>query len=199
MDRRSPLNGYQGARNDIDELRSSQQYVTVLVYFDQFLLARYRCSPLARPDREWLQAPGAGRASIVEKVFKENPSIRARRTSSFTRLTIPITRRSPRRPRAYGGIAPSAAHALHMPSHIFVQRGMSKDVRESNIVGYKAAAELNARMELAEGPRGFPHARLAAVRELMLGNIDEAKAERRVREAGGGPQSLPTAAFATAT
>ena len=32
--------------------------------------------------------------------------------------------------RAYAKIAPSAAHALHMPSHIFVQRGMWEDVAQ---------------------------------------------------------------------
>jgi hypothetical protein len=41
--------------------------------------------------------------------------------------------------RAYSKIAPSAAHALHMPSHIFVQLGMWDDVIASNVVAYKAA------------------------------------------------------------
>src|SRR5580765_8388212 len=36
--------------------------------------------------------------------------------------------------REYSKIAPSAAHALHMPSHIFVQLGMWDDVIASNIV-----------------------------------------------------------------
>jgi hypothetical protein len=57
--------------------------------------------------------------------------------------------------RSYAGIAPSAAHALHMPSHIFVQLGMWEDVRKSNIVAYKAAADLNTRMKLAEGREDF--------------------------------------------
>ena len=57
--------------------------------------------------------------------------------------------------RAYAKIAPSAAHALHMPSHIFVQLGMWDDVVASNIDAYKAAIDLNARMKLPEGREDF--------------------------------------------
>jgi hypothetical protein len=80
------------------------------------------------------------------------------------------------RARSYAGIAPAAAHALHMPSHIFVQRGMWEDVRKSNIVAYKSATELNARMKLAEGREDFHTLGWLEYANLMLGNIDEAKA-----------------------
>ena len=63
-----------------------------------------------------------------------------------------------------------------MPSHIFVQRGMWEDVRKSNIVAYKAATELNARMKLAEGREDFHTLGWLQYANLMLGNIDEAKA-----------------------
>jgi len=79
-------------------------------------------------------------ASIVEKVYKENAKhpgaahfiIHAFDDPDHAPLALPAA-------RAYAGIAPSAAHALHMPSHIFVQRGMWEDVRTSNIAAYKAA------------------------------------------------------------
>ena len=77
--------------------------------------------------------------------------------------------------RSYAGIAPSAAHALHMPSHIFIQRGMWADARNSNIAAYKAAAELNTRMKLAEGREDFHTLGWLQYANLMLGNIDEAK------------------------
>ena len=85
-------------------------------------------------------------------------------------LHHPLVRRSrPRDPRlpaarAYSKIAPSAAHALHMPSHIFVQLGMWDDVIASNIVAYKAAVDLAAAQEPAARPRGLPHAVVAPVR-----------------------------------
>src|SRR4051812_1114785 len=53
--------------------------------------------------------------------------------------------------RAYSKIAPSAAHALHMPSHIFVQLGMWDDVIASNVVAYKAADELATAKSLPRG------------------------------------------------
>jgi tetratricopeptide (TPR) repeat protein len=77
--------------------------------------------------------------------------------------------------RAYARIAPSAAHALHMPSHIFVQLGMWEDVAKSNVDAYKAAVDLNARMKLAEGREDFHTLSWLAYAHTMLGRLDEAK------------------------
>src|SRR5207244_692405 len=41
--------------------------------------------------------------------------------------------------RLYSSIAPSAPHALHMPSHIFSRLGMWKETMESNRASYLAA------------------------------------------------------------
>ena len=116
-------------------------------------------------------------ASIAEKVFSENPKhpgaahfiIHAFDDPDHAPLGLPAA-------RAYAAIAPSAAHALHMPSHIFVQRGMWEDVRKSNIAAYKSATELNARMKLAEGREDFHTLGWLEYANLMLGNIDEARA-----------------------
>ena len=43
--------------------------------------------------------------------------------------------------RAYSGIAPSAPHALHMPSHIFTRLGLWDDSIASNIAARDAAAK----------------------------------------------------------
>ena len=101
-------------------------------------------------------------ASIAEKVFAENPKhpgaahfiIHAFDDPDHAPLALSAA-------RSYAGIAPSAAHALHMPSHIFVQRGMWEDVRKSNIVAYKAADRAQRADEAGRRPRGLPHARLA--------------------------------------
>ncbi len=116
-------------------------------------------------------------ASIAEKVFAENPKhpgaahfiIHAFDDPDHAPLGLNAA-------RAYASIAPAAAHALHMPSHIFVQRGMWEDVRTSNIAAYKSATELNARMKLAEGREDFHTLGWLQYANLMLGNIDEAKA-----------------------
>ena len=116
-------------------------------------------------------------ASIAERVFAENPKhpgaahfiIHAFDDPDHAPLALNAA-------RAYAGIAPAAAHALHMPSHIFVQRGMWEEVRKSNIAAYKSAIELNARMKLAEGREDFHTLGWLEYANLMLGNVDEAKA-----------------------
>jgi tetratricopeptide (TPR) repeat protein len=115
-------------------------------------------------------------ASIVEKVYRENPKhpgaahfiIHSFDDPDHAPLALPAA-------RAYAGIAPSAAHALHMPSHIFVQLGMWEDVAKSNIVAYKAAADLNARLKLAEGREDFHTLGWLTYANLMMGKFDEAK------------------------
>ncbi len=42
----------------------------------------------------------------------------------------------------YAEIAPDSAHALHMPSHIFIQHGMWKEVVSSNTASYESAYRL---------------------------------------------------------
>src|SRR5438874_678799 len=77
--------------------------------------------------------------------------------------------------RAYSKIAPSAAHALHMPSHIFVQLGMWDDVIASNIVAYKAAVDLAAAKNLPRGREDFHTLSWLQYAYLQEGKIDEAQ------------------------
>jgi hypothetical protein len=115
-------------------------------------------------------------AAIAEKVYKENPKhpgaahfiIHAFDDPDHAPLALPAA-------RAYAGIAPAAAHALHMPSHIFVQLGMWPEVRSSNIAAYKAAVDVNARLKLAEGREDFHTLGWLTYANLMMGNIEEAK------------------------
>jgi hypothetical protein len=114
-------------------------------------------------------------ASIAQKVFAENPKhpgaahfvIHAFDDPDHAPLGLPAA-------RAYAAIAPSAAHALHMPSHIFVQLGMWPDVRTSNIAAYKSAVDLNTRMKLAEGREDFHTLSWLQYANLMMGNAGEA-------------------------
>ena len=91
-------------------------------------------------------------AAIAEGVFQRNPKhpgaphmiIHSFDDPDHAILALPAA-------RAYSKIAPSAAHALHMPSHIFVQLGMWDDVIASNIVAYKAADDLATKKSLPRG------------------------------------------------
>ncbi len=77
--------------------------------------------------------------------------------------------------KVYAGIAPAAAHALHMPSHIFVQLGMWQEVVNSNIVAYDAAIAINRKYGLAEGRADFHTLSWLAYANLMLGHYDRAE------------------------
>src|SRR5262249_32809382 len=77
--------------------------------------------------------------------------------------------------RAYSKIAPSAAHALHMPSHIFVQLGMWDDVIASNVVAYKAAVDLADKKNLPRGREDFHTLGWLQYAYLQEGKFDEAQ------------------------
>jgi tetratricopeptide (TPR) repeat protein len=77
--------------------------------------------------------------------------------------------------RAYSKIAPSAAHALHMPSHIFVQLGMWDDVVASNVVAYKAAVDLADKKNLPRGREDFHTLGWLQYAYLQQGKFDEAQ------------------------
>ena len=77
--------------------------------------------------------------------------------------------------RAYSRIAPSAAHALHMPSHIFVQLGMWDDVVASNIVAYKAAVDLAEAKKLPRGREDFHTLSWLQYAYLQQGKFEDAQ------------------------
>ena len=77
--------------------------------------------------------------------------------------------------REYSKIAPSAAHALHMPSHIFVQLGMWDDVVKSNVVAYKAAVDLADAKNLPRGREDFHTLGWLQYAYLQQGKFDEAQ------------------------
>lgn len=114
-------------------------------------------------------------AAIAEGVFQRNPNhpgaahfiIHAFDDPDHAILALPAA-------RAYSKIAPSAAHALHMPSHIFVQLGMWDDVIASNTVAYKAADDLAARKNLPRGREDFHTLSWLQYAYLQEGKFDEA-------------------------
>ena len=115
-------------------------------------------------------------ASIAQKVFAENPKhpgaahfiIHSFDDPDHAPLGLPAA-------NAYAKIAPAAAHALHMPSHIYVQRGMWQQVIASNTDAYKAAMDVNKRLKLSEGREDFHTLSWLAYGNMMLGKFDDAK------------------------
>ena len=114
-------------------------------------------------------------ASIAMKIFEENPKHPG--AAHFIIHSCDDPDHAPlglRAANAYAKIAPAAAHALHMPSHIYVQLGMWKDVVASNVDAYKAAVATIARMKLPEGREDFHTLSWLAYGNLMLGRVDDA-------------------------
>jgi tetratricopeptide (TPR) repeat protein len=115
-------------------------------------------------------------ASIVLDVFQRHPQhpgaahfiIHSFDDPDHAILSLPAA-------RAYSKIAPSAAHALHMPSHIFVQLGMWDDVIASNVVAYKAAVDLADKKNLPRGREDFHTLSWLQYAYLQEGKIDEAQ------------------------
>lgn len=84
--------------------------------------------------------------AILEKVFKAHPNhpgaahyiIHSYDYPSLAAKALPAARR-------YASIAPAAAHALHMPSHIFTRLGLWQDSVQSNLASITAAKQALAR------------------------------------------------------
>ncbi len=96
------------------------------------------------PDKTYAKQKEA--AKILNRILAlepEHPGISHYMIHSFdypdlAELALPAA-------RAYAKIAPSAPHALHMPSHIFTRLGMWPESIESNLSSAKAAQEWIAR------------------------------------------------------
>ncbi|HSE39417.1 MAG TPA: hypothetical protein VLH08_01515 [Acidobacteriota bacterium] len=81
-------------------------------------------------------------AAIVEEVFAKNPKHPGAAHYLIHSYDDPV--HAPlglRAAREYAKIAPSAVHALHMPSHIFLALGMWDDVEASNRASWIASKE----------------------------------------------------------
>src|SRR5258708_37786128 len=75
--------------------------------------------------------------------------------------------------RRCGKRAPAAGHALHMPSHIFVQLGMWPEVLASNLAAVKAGMETVARHDLPLSRADWHSYSWLASARLELGKSDE--------------------------
>lgn len=95
-------------------------------------------------------------ARVAQGVMAENPShpgalhylIHAYDDPSHAAKAIPAA-------DSYSKVAPAAAHALHMPSHIYVSMGMWEDVIQSNIASWDASVERMERKELDDNARSY--------------------------------------------
>lgn len=74
----------------------------------------------------------------------------------------------------YAKVAPAAAHALHIPSHIYVALGMWKESVASNVDSYQASLDRVKRKELDGTDRGYHSMAWLHYSYLQQGKFDEA-------------------------
>ena len=76
---------------------------------------------------------------------------------------------------SYANVAPDAAHALHMPSHIFVALGMWDEVINSNIASYEASLTRMKAKDLDNDAIGYHSFKWLMYGYLQKGEFEKAK------------------------
>ena len=111
-------------------------------------------------------------AGILEPLFKKYPNhpgvahylIHTYDYAALAEKGLPAA-------RAYGGIAPSVPHALHMPSHLFSRVGLWREMVEGNRASYAAAKN-----ELTEKTLGIgTYDALHAMDYMVFGHLQQAQ------------------------
>jgi len=116
-------------------------------------------------------------AAIVEEVYEANPRHPGALHYLIHCYDDPIhASLGLRAARRYAKVAPDAAHALHMPSHIFVGLGMWDRVVSSNEESAAAADARRARKKLDVNARGFHSLWWLQYGYLQQGRVDKARA-----------------------
>ncbi|MDW3195099.1 MAG: hypothetical protein R8G66_22185 [Cytophagales bacterium] len=114
-------------------------------------------------------------SKVVQQIMKENPThpgalhymIHANDNPEFAVEAIAAA-------NDYAKVAPDAAHALHMPSHIYVALGMWQEVVSSNRDSYDASLKRVEQKQLNGKARGYHSMAWLHYGHLQLGNYDKA-------------------------
>ncbi len=124
-------------------------------------------SPADKTHRKQKQAIG-----VLEPLFRDYPNhpgiahylIHASDSQELAQRGLPAA-------RAYAQIAPSAPHALHMPSHIFTRLGLWNDSIQSNLASRQAAHQHGDTMGELHAMDYLVYAYLQTGRDTDVGQI----------------------------
>jgi len=75
----------------------------------------------------------------------------------------------------YAEVAPAASHALHMPSHIFVAKGLWDEVVRSNEESYAASVDRMEKLNLTNDARGYHSYHWLEYGYLQQGRVEDAE------------------------
>ena len=115
-------------------------------------------------------------AAIAEEVFDANPEHPGAAHYLIHAYDDPVHAPLGLRPaRIYAEVAPSASHALHMPTHIFFALGMWKEGAAGNVDSYEAAKATTERRGDPLNGHGYHALQWLAYARAQLGQYDEAR------------------------
>jgi hypothetical protein len=110
----------------------------------------------------------------LDKKYPEHPGIAHYLIHSYD--FAPIAKKGIPAANKYAKIAPSAPHAVHMPSHIYSMVGMWKESIEANLKSNVISREYTAKAKLDGELAGLPHAYdFMQYAHLQLGQDSRAK------------------------
>ena len=131
-------------------------------------------------------------AGIAEEVFAKNPqhpgAVHYLIHSYDDPVHAPLGLRAA---RVYAKIAPAAAHALHMPSHIFVALGMWNETAASNVDSWAAADARVKRKGLTIEDRSYHALWWLHYTYLQQGRYREAEKQLQIMEEDVAQLSVP--------
>jgi tetratricopeptide (TPR) repeat protein len=141
-------------------------------------------------------------AALAQRVYEQNPDHPG--ATHYLIHAYDTPSRAPRgvhAARTYAALAPAAQHALHMPSHIFVQLGLWEDAIASNRQAWAASRAWVARREAPPSELDFHSLTWLQYAYLQAGRTEEARAILDTARAvlGDDPADYPDARYAQAT
>ena len=132
-----------------------------------------------REEKRYLDA-----ASIAQTVFEKNPRHPGAVHYLIHALDEPAHAHGAlEAARVYADLAPSAPHARHMPSHIFMALGLWDDVIQANERSWAAGEQRRIRKGLSVAERSYHVAHWLMYALLQQGRVEDAKPFLRMVEA----------------
>lgn len=115
-------------------------------------------------------------AAITQSILKENPNHPGALHYLIHSYDDPVNaHKALTAANSYSQVALDAAHALHMPSHIYVAMGMWEEVVSSNIASYDASVARMEENQLDNDARSYHAYHWLLYGYLQLGKFEEAK------------------------
>ncbi|MEP5364918.1 MAG: hypothetical protein ABJQ37_13795 [Reichenbachiella sp.] len=141
----------------------------------QEIAAFYALSLLWSAPRDGSQEQNINAAEIAQGILAENPNHPGALHYTIHAYDSPnLAIKGIEAANKYASTAPDAVHALHMPSHIYLNRGMWNEVASSNENSYGASVRKMERLGLGDEARGFHSYQWLHYAYLQQGRFDKA-------------------------